>query len=82
MNFAELDGSADLLVQYDNAIDATTLDPNAFETAPNAHVSTGVTQTNDAQIGLSFGVDISEETELIYTGTTPHVVSPQTIAIT
>ena len=79
---ASHDGSNDIEAIYQNAIDATLFDAASFTTVPNGFIATAVTQADAAVLTISFGDDVSTDSQMTYEGTVFNVLSPQTIGVT
>lgn len=74
--------SLQLFVEYHNNISAASLTPSNFTSNPSGEQPGGITQISSRQIRLNMSDDVSADTSLTYSGATPGVLSPQTIAIT
>jgi len=79
---AAISAADEVVVTYQQNVDASQLDAAAFESQPSAEVANLIVQITPTRIGLVFGADIDTDTSLAYTGQTPAIRSPQTISYT
>jgi hypothetical protein len=69
-------------VDYTGPITATDFIASDFLTTPSVSAAVGVTQNGPGALELDFGAqDISGDTDLTYSGSNPHVLSPDTISL-
>lgn len=76
-------GGGDIeVVTYNAAIDATSFAFTDFLTLPANEFPTGIAQDGPEGLQLQYSSDISSDATLTYSGDTPGIVTPQTIALT
>ena len=73
-------GSEDIDVEYNNPVAAGSFSVGNFSSAPRLLTSTGYTQLTAHKIRIAFGDVIDSDTTLIYAGSVPNILTPQTIA--
>ena len=66
-------------VEYAAAVSAATFNPAAFESTPSTLVADSIQQLATRRIRLTFTDDVNLDTNLVYSGTTPGITTPQTI---
>jgi hypothetical protein len=71
-----------LSATYDRTMLATSLSAPAFNSQPSAEVAMMVTQISEFDILLTMSGDVTGDTDLFYTGTTPGFKTPDTCSIT
>lgn len=77
---AQLSGTDFVELTYNRTVNVADFSELNF-TTNTAVTAVGVGQTATNKLIVDFGEDISGAGSLTYTGTTPAVISPQTIAI-
>lgn len=68
-------------VTYLRSMSATDLSAAAFEALPNGNLGDSIVQVSAREVTIAFGIDVTTNTTLEYTGTTPGVLTPQTVPI-
>lgn len=74
--------AGDTVVNFSAEVDAADFNTADFEVLPSTVAANGVGQNTPTQLSVSFGFDISGETDLSYAGTAPNVSTPQTVPLT
>lgn len=70
-----------MLLTYLNNVNASLFAPGLFTSSPSTEQSISVSQQGAKVLQVTFNVDVSADTEVIYQGTVPSVLSPQSIAV-
>ena len=70
---------AGITVTYSQPIDFSQLSPGAFASFPSSTSCIAITPLAAREAEYVFGFDIDTDTTLVYVGTTPGVLTPQTI---
>lgn len=70
------------LVTYAYAVSASALDATTFHSQPSNEEGIDVFQNGANGIRIVYGNDVSLDTFLSYTGSTPGILTPQQIAFT
>lgn len=68
-------------ITYQRPISRAALNPTAFQSQPTGELSTGLVQDSPRQVTATFDVETIGDVTLTYTGTTPGVLTPQTVPI-
>lgn len=70
-----------MFVRYAQNVDETQLIPSAFEATPSTNTGDTIDQLLPNRIRISFTGDVDTDTTLIYGGSTPGILTPQTVSI-
>jgi len=81
-NVHSVPGIDTLQVTYHAPVDPDALDPAAFQSIPSASFGQGKAPNSETQVEIFYGDDISADTTLDYDGTTPGLLTPQTVPFT
>lgn len=79
---AAFDGLTLVVVTYDGPVTASDFEATDFETHIGGLQPEAVNQMSATELQLDFGVVVTTEAELEYSGDVPNVLTPQTIEIT
>jgi hypothetical protein len=66
--------------EYAYKVDANALSPAAFTSNPSGEIANTILQFDPRRIIIEFDIPQDADTTLVYSGTTPGIVTPQTIA--
>jgi len=69
----------EIQVEYAQPIGASSFTPASFVTNPSAQAGTVIGQFDAHTITIQFPLDITADTTLVYSGTVPNILTPQTI---
>lgn len=68
------------ILYYSGDVTASEFDTAAFESLASHNQPDTITQGDSEQLQLTWGADTTGDTDIEYTGNTPGVLTPQTIA--
>jgi len=77
---ARITGGDTALVQYLLATDATQMVPQDFTSNPSGEQGDILADVTSREIQITFSGGIAGDTQLVYNGTTPRILTPQTIS--
>jgi len=66
-------------LEYASPIDASQLDPSSFVSNPSSETGNSANNVAPRRIIITFSGPVVTDTELLYEGETPGIVTPQTI---
>lgn len=69
----------DLQVTYSAAVTAAAFAPDDFQSFPSTEQSNSYGQVNPDEITITFSGDISGDNQVVYAGTVPGILTPQTL---
>jgi hypothetical protein len=68
-------------ISYEHAVDASQLVAAEFTSNPSGETGVSMIQSSPTVIEVTFTSDVGGDTELVYTGSTPGIQTPQTVPI-
>lgn len=66
-------------ITYAAAVSASSLNPAAFDTLPNNVITSLITQIGSREVEVTWDDPSGGETSVRYQGTTPGILTPQTL---
>jgi hypothetical protein len=75
-------GGVTIIINYSRPVDGSQLDQSAFTAEPEGEVANNLTQFDEHGIELQFPDDIAPGGTLVYDGSTPGILTPQTVTTT
>lgn len=76
---AEFSAADQVTASYNQDVSALTFTAASFTTTPDGRTPTSVTPTGGDTIRLDYGLTVTDQTDLSYSGTDPGLLSPDTI---
>lgn len=73
-------GGATATAEYYQPIGAGAFAAGNFESNPSSAVSLSVSQTADQTVAILFDSSIAGDTSIVYSGSIPNILTPQTIS--